>query len=459
MSQVIKVSRDVKEVVMTADFVGKTIGPYFRPIFGHWTKGTTEHDKEQKLRENLGEWASLAKPKKSGPWLRPFLSEKRFHEYLQSRNGHLTPTGECKSNLGWAQLLYVLGITPESGIIDWRLPVGDTSPVKTGEIYLELPASVLWDIVNLYRLYMESNPGQAESSKHFNSEHEAATPSNSQLMPSKESIRRGTHYRFPFGTLQVKEDNGRVFALFDSKTATKSHDGLKTEPFICSIECPAGRKLEFPKEDVMTIYHEALAKGTSLLEFTLSTDKELSERVRELVDRVKELRADSPGTPYLLTPDWLQLANRIYRRATSDNSEHSPLEDDIIAALKDRPDFMKLYEKDEEAKENWEETAKDIFRRRFLFSNGEIRHTWDSVVWTAPIYEFHLARQIDVRMKSILEFFTKSKPVGSLAHALGTVVEDAKYLLTSCPEIRSPHGVVLEFTPSHKHWNKDCCIL
>jgi hypothetical protein len=252
--------------------------------------------------------------------------------------------GECKSNFGWAHLLYALNIRPDSllpsgqKIIEWKLPIGNTNLVETEGIHLEMPAEVLWHIVNLYRMYSEPD-----------------------LRNSNNSTQTNPRYRLPFGTLSVELFDELVVAKFDSSIPTTNvGKAITNVPFRIQQYSPGGGdQLRFPKEQVINAYLVAIASGISRpelgfsdFEYPADRARELVERTKELVGRLKALRSSPWADPYLLTGGWLDEAGRVYRRISTDTGEYLDLPNDIISAMKTKPLIIQF--------------IKDLFKRTLV---------------------------------------------------------------------------------------------
>lgn len=286
----------------------KAVGTLAQPLLDH----RAQQEAERKLEKRLGEWAHESK--RGGHWHQPMLRLENFEEHRDLNSGHFTPSGECTSTFGWAHLLYALNIRPgavlPSGqtIIDWKLPTGDASLVETGDIHLEMPGEVLWHIINIYRLYSEPD-----------------------LQNTNDKNPTNPRYRLPFGLLSVKEVDDMVIAEFESRMPTTSGGKAVTNcPFRIQQYSPGGGdRLRFPQDKVMNAYLVAISSGISRPELGFSDlgypadrARELVERTKNLVSRLKALRGSPWNNPYLVTAGWLDQANRIYRRITTDTGEY-----------------------------------------------------------------------------------------------------------------------------------------
>lgn len=166
---------------------------------------------------------------------------KKFEDHRDSKNGYFTPSGEFKSTLGWAHLLYALDIRPGRDIVVWNSPTGNVNPVDTVVMHLEMPAEGLWHIINLYRQYSQSDPRD-----------------------SKDRDESSPRYRLPFGTVTLIEDNNMVVAEFKSTMPTTGGGNAITNfPFRCSQYSPLGPKLLFPQNQVITDYYMAFSISVS----------------------------------------------------------------------------------------------------------------------------------------------------------------------------------------------------
>jgi len=436
-----QIAGDITQGVAAANAVGGLVNQLANPLLDYHQQHEAQQQLEQRLKRRLGEWAPKAK--KNGRWLQPMLTVKKFEDYRDKKNGYLTPSGECTSTFGWARLLFALGIGPEDDIVDWNSPASDTNPAETGNIDLEIPAQILWHIINLYRLYTESDLRK--------NEYDLVQP----------------HYLFPFGNLSVEVVDGKIMAKFESKMSTTG--GTTYIPFTCDAYSPCGDKLRFGEKEVINNYYIALSTGISHLELKFTeprypTDRlrELTERTKQLVDRLKALRSSSIDSPYLITPEWLEQASRIYRRITTDSGKQITLPSEITEAMKAKPSTVQSIEDvflTYSNTENWKDVASTILRRRLLLPNQTIRHIWTTIEPSASISEAFLEQIIDEELPSILKSFANA-PQGTLKHTLGRIDDLACYLLTApaAPEIRNTPGIVLEFTPRHKLWHSDCVV-
>lgn len=428
---------DAQKAISVLQATGGLVGQAAQPLFDR----RSQTEAEKKLEKRLGEWAKEAK--RDGQWHLPLLRLANFEAHRDMNNGYFTPTGEVTSNFGWAHLLYALNIRPGSvlpdgrAILDWKLPTGKASLVETGDIHLEMPAEVLWHIINIYRLYTEPD-----------------------LRNANEKHQTRPRYRLPFGTLYVKMADDLVVADFEPRMPTTKEANVTNYPFSINKYSPrGGDKLLFGQDKVITAYLLAINSGISRSDWAFTDSDKLDVRTKELVVRLKDLRSSPWDNPYILTGDWLEQASRIYRRITSDTGEYLNLPDDIVSAMKTKPLIVQLMGELFGKADEWEERAKKILRTRVLYPGQAIRLVWGSRT-SLPTKEAQLSQHIDSELPSILKSFS-GKPQGSLAHILSTMQDEICYLLagsTSGPEIRNTPGIVLEFTPSHKLWSLDCFV-
>jgi hypothetical protein len=428
---------DAQKALSIAKASGELLGQAAQPLLDR----RAQSEAERKLEERLGEWAKEAR--RNGQWHLPMLRLEKFEEHRDVNKGYFNPTGAVTSNFGWAHLLYALNIRPGSvladgrAIIDWKLPTGSASPVETGDIHLEMPAEVLWHIINIYRLYSEPDLRRANE--------------NHQTRP---------RYRLPFGTLIVKVADDLVVADFEPKLPTTKDAKVTNSPFSIIKHSPrGGDRLLFKQDEVMTAYLVAIASGISRSDLAFTDSANLDERMKELVVRLKALRSSPWTSPYLLTGEWLEQASRIYRRVTTDTGQYLNLPDDIVSAMKTKPVIIELIQSIFGEDGGWEEIAQKVIRGRVLYPGHNLYLVWGSRS-SLPIKEAVLSQYIDRELPSILNSFS-DKPVGSLAHILSEMQDEACYLLTastSGPEIRNTPGIVLEFTPAHKLWSSDCFV-
>jgi len=428
---------DAQKGIAVVKAAGELVGQAAQPLFDR----RAQSEAERKLEKRLGEWAKEAK--RGGQWHLPMLRLANFEEHRDMNKGYFTPTGEVTSNFGWAHLLYALNIRPGSvlpdgrAILDWKLPTGSASPVETGDIHLEMPAEVLWHLINIYRLYTEPD-----------------------LRKANDSYQTRPRYRLPFGSLYVRMADDLVVADFEPRMPTTKEAKVTNYPFsIIKYSPRGGDKLLFKQDEVITAYLLAINSGISRSDLAFTDLDKLDERTKELVVRLKALRSSPWDSPYILTGEWLEQASRIYRRITSDTGEYLNLPDDIASAMKTKPLIVKLMEELFGKDDEWEERSKKILRARVLYPGQDIRLVWGSR-HSLPTKEAQLSQHIDLELPSILKSFS-GKPAGSLAHILSTMQDETCYLLaasTSGPEIRNTPGVVLEFTPSHKLWSLDCFV-
>lgn len=113
------------------------------------------HDWKQRVNNllaDLGEWAPMVFRKNS--WWLPVLRTDQFESHLAANEGVLTPhAADCDASIGWAKLLYALGLHPHSDIINWKSTQEEFDPTSPGAIRLQVDGPVLCHIINLYKIY------------------------------------------------------------------------------------------------------------------------------------------------------------------------------------------------------------------------------------------------------------------------------------------------------------------
>ncbi|XXH05489.1 hypothetical protein Hte_011919 [Hypoxylon texense] len=99
----------------------------------------------RRFQLELGEWHGFLYDRERGIYLTPVLTAAGFSGYLDSCKGAFRPRGRCRATAAWAQFLYGLGITPETGVVSRkfvRLREGDS-------IALEVDGEAVCHAVNL----------------------------------------------------------------------------------------------------------------------------------------------------------------------------------------------------------------------------------------------------------------------------------------------------------------------
>jgi hypothetical protein len=137
-------------------------------------------------------------------------------------------------------LLYALNIAPTDDIVGWKLVTEKESPLVTGAIHLEMPAEVLWHIINIFRIYVKPDPRDRSGS---------------------------SGYRFPFGvvTFEEFEKEQKIIANFELKIATVGNEAEEDiYPFpLHPYNQKGSDRLRFSGNDLVNDYFLAIGIGIS----------------------------------------------------------------------------------------------------------------------------------------------------------------------------------------------------
>ena len=331
----------VADAAATVTFAGLVKDLVHRPVSAYWTK----HTQKQGLISRLGQWAAEAFDKQDRR-LQPVLSLEAFRKHLIDNDGHCRPSGECTSNLAWAQMLYALGICPGADVLAWRLASANRDPTTTGVIDLEVEGSVLVDIVNLYRIY-----GQCQRTFVLKKpDGDALTPLRAQNSDVQDRVNMFyTEYNdLKFGVLDfVVSRPNNLHCVF---TPGVERD-LRTcrAPFITAGH--QQRPIPFDSGTAIAKYLQCQELGVSDSKQVLPSPRaSLEERVSALVSiqagiavpqkgRAPELALASGliSSCALYTTTWLEEASRISRRATTNGGTDNSLRSQLLEAMRDLP--------------------------------------------------------------------------------------------------------------------------
>ncbi|KAI5923958.1 hypothetical protein F4810DRAFT_666812 [Camillea tinctor] len=143
---------------------------------------------------NLGEWGYLVK--RADGWYLPVLNTKNFLSHVAITQGYIQPQKlACAGRSGWTQLLYALGLVPESDHIFWQAQQAEFDPFNSDKIRLLVEGEALYHILNLYR------------------EHESMDSRNSKNIQNAWESRS----KLSFGGLDLRRgDSGVVSAMLTS---------------------------------------------------------------------------------------------------------------------------------------------------------------------------------------------------------------------------------------------------
>lgn len=313
-----------------------------------------KHTALTSLSESTGEWAKHAKDS-HGRWQQPILTKAALESHLRLQNGVLQPLEECTASFAWAKLLYALRIRPGDNILKWRPSSQENDPVKTGTISLAIEGHALCHIINLYRRYTTS------------------------------SIDRINEYRFPFGILEATDDARRVFTFETGPQAASE----VSEPFQYIFQDVTGRREGHlkPKDGTtFECYLRALNFGGSDPAIYLETGKKApQDRGRSLLrafdllvkkDSEEDLEKDWEK-PYLVTPTWIEQANTITRRLTTDGGQNNDLVDHICKYISADSEGVKTIRLRLPENAPWREDLRTTVKGFCMFDVDSFEFIWD----------------------------------------------------------------------------------
>ncbi|KAI0540550.1 hypothetical protein GGR58DRAFT_460938 [Xylaria digitata] len=305
------------------------------------------------LRDGLGEWAEEAFDARNN-CQQPVLREEAFLRHLIDNRAAFRPSGSCIATFAWAKLLYSLDIRPGSNIIEWQPSGTDANPSESGIIELELEGAVLCHIVNLYQIYK--------------------CPYGASLQGLCD---RGVTWQFSFGALTIyprhnsKAGNSAAEIISEPKSWTATFRpyadrklSATREPFVTNpYRSPGLFGESWPlafEPNTVAINYVSTVKDSGYSDGVLGLpdpSDTLKKRCLSLVERFAafcstEERHTSKSIqrsysnaarnkPYLVTPSWIEQANRIKRRLTTNGDGDDGLAEHIVEFLSQNPDAFK----------------------------------------------------------------------------------------------------------------------
>ncbi|KAE8454272.1 hypothetical protein EG329_005197 [Mollisiaceae sp. DMI_Dod_QoI] len=299
----------------------------------------------QSLNDRIGEWAEEAKDK-DGRWQQPILTRNALEAHLLLEKGTVQPGGECKASFAWAKLLYALNIRPGKKTLEWRTSSPENDPATTGTISLAIEGEALCDIINLYQRYIAS------------------------------SIGRKNEYRFSFGILERKDESRFVtFEGFSSGALKSVH-----RPFQFDFQDEDGRhegNLKIQEGTVIESYRNALDIGGSDRAIRLENGKKpLQDRARSLLHALELLDEGDWERPYLVTPTWIEEANSIMRRVTTNGGKDKLLVDHICKCISERPEITSVLKMRLPRQDIWEEDLRETVEEFCMFDAHSFSFIW-----------------------------------------------------------------------------------
>ncbi|KAI0550534.1 hypothetical protein F4679DRAFT_542728 [Xylaria curta] len=406
----------------------------------------TRRNAHTALRKGLGEWAEEAFDE-NNHCQQPLLREDAFVTHLIENQASFRPYGSCNATFAWAKLLYALDIRPGNNIIEWQ-PLGtDADPSKSGTIELALEGPVLCHIVNLYQIY--DNPYGASLENLHN---------------------KGATWKFPFGALTIQSEHNSRHDSYASETWTatfKPYSGralsAPRQPFLTTLMNNinwSGRPLAF-EADSIAFKYVSTAKHSMCSDGVLGLPDprdSIQTRCFSLHKCLKTLDR-SADKPYLVTPSWIEQANRIKRRVTTNGGADDGLAELMVEFLSQRPDLVEKMidimnvRNRGRADKNWKAAVRREMRLLSFYENDTFSFYWASnnpspKASVRDIVIKELARALD----SVSERSSRRwlRPMSGMATEFeGVLCSDA---LRNCPVL------VLELTSKHPLWRSTCYI-
>ncbi|KAI0861341.1 hypothetical protein F4860DRAFT_177377 [Xylaria cubensis] len=399
------------------------------------------------LRKGLGEWAEEAFDEYNH-CRQPLLREDPFVTHLIEKQASFCPSGSCKATFAWAKLLYALDIRPGSNIIEWQ-PVG-TEPEKSGTVELELEGPVLCHIVNLYQIY----------------DHPHSDPL--QNFPS--TLSQGVMWQFPFGVLAINpEPNGSqgsnprwwiaTFRPFPDEALSAPRQPflargqpLPFEGNSIAIKYVSTAKNSTYSDGVLELPHPMDTIRTRCLSLCKCLDTLMPEIDLSISNRRESCEEDAQRKPYLVTPTWIEQANRIKRRVTTKGGVYDGLAKLMVEILSQKPDVVEeiidTMRITKCSDEDWEEAVRREVRRLSFYKDDTFMFDWD---YPDHSYDSFSVRDIVVReLPNALKSLSQGSPKTWAGPFDEMVPEVMKILLHR--KIINPLVLVIGLTSEHPLW-------
>lgn len=304
-----KYSSVVSDANQTVSLVGSVL-QLGREYGDSWSKRRRD---SKLLQERVGHWAvetyDSEKRLKS-----PVLDHQKFERWLEETDCCMVPQGPCSSTASWSYLLYALGVQPGQNIIQWR--PHQSSPDAVDDFSMQMEGASLVHIINLY--------------------------SRTDTMKTvTDKLENWLECELSFGRIRWTHKEGSVKVHFISGPEERLRSARL--PFSDRHDDAFSRVWE--NGTIWMSYLNALAHTVSNPKFALPTpDQPLKVRLRGLLKYVKkddafEIRASSrlplgitsalgsinnvslddfddvrSNHPLLVSPEWLERANRIRHR-------------------------------------------------------------------------------------------------------------------------------------------------
>ncbi|KAI1274115.1 hypothetical protein F5Y07DRAFT_225815 [Xylaria sp. FL0933] len=443
----------------TVNFASAVLGLVQQPL----TSFMTNRNARTALRTGLGEWVEEAFDA-NDHCQQPILREDAFVEHLIDNTAAFRPSGTCDATFAWAKLLYALDIRPGKNIIEWR-PLGtDADPNKSGTVELALEGPVFCHIVNLYQVYDD---------------------------PYDHTLQRLVDYevtwQFPFGALTIHPaHNGnrgsrtvRTTSEPESWTVTfkpQSNKELSAprQPFVTRFKYWlewSGGPLPFEPNSiaikyVSTVKHSMCSDGALRLPGPRDTMKMrchgLSNCLKTLMpvtdnsdsNPVSCLTKNTCSKPYLVTPAWIEQANRIKRRVTTNGGLDHGLAEFMVQFISQKPAvverIMSCLRTRRRTPENdaWVDYVMVLMKNLSFYEKESFYFVWyDSVLST------DMNKVEDILMDELpnaLNSLAQSSPrtwLRSLSEMVPDVVEVLRHQrIGNCPVL------VLQLVSGHQFW-------
>ncbi|KAK9774599.1 hypothetical protein SCAR479_08684 [Seiridium cardinale] len=349
------------------------ITKYFKKVSQEQEGVKVKHQMLKEDPENpedkLGEWVGQARGR-NGECLLPYLSIEKLSDHLSRTNDKLHQTSDCKASFSWALFLNQLGIRPDDSILKWQPPsrtwleTRDNDMTKSQRrrpqimrpdiIELQLDFSALVLLVNLYSI----NARQLHS-----------------LREDTQELSFGTLIKTGLEPGGVARESAFEFAVKDHRQLQSAH-----KPF--QYYFPGWNRLgvelsKFPEKPLIASYFVAQEKGISDSKLWPGDSRDLKEDVRLLLQTMESFSKGKADRPYLLTQKWIEFANRVKQRATSQDGTNKVLADHISWCIKEDTRIRQSLEK---IVPEWEAVDVEIQHAvecMCFFQNGGFRFSWD----------------------------------------------------------------------------------
>ncbi|KAI6367405.1 hypothetical protein MCOR25_004942 [Pyricularia grisea] len=432
---------------------------------GYWKSYSSKQSAASAYRANLGEWADEAIDR-DNQWLQPVLRLKPFEDHLFGCHGRPVPTGECRSRLAWAQLLYALDIRPGAKVLEWRLPPKAIDPSETGSIALIVDGSVMCHIINLYRLY--KNPVPVE------------------FTPMKPMQGEPSGCNFSFGRLTVQRLGAdRFTASFDP--GSRGDLAAKRVPFSHIASYLPGTHLKFERNTLMFKYFDCVLRQVPAVEGASMSplpppNAPPQTRVEYYNHSIKMLRnphqcsdkcvmecfrsssSHSCGDGCRMMGSWIAGIERIKRRVTTNGGGDHGLLDFIVDTLEKRPQFVSELTKkmrdlkysaggDEITEDMRAKNVSEILKERCMFAKDRLVIYWHPNGESKKDPRYYIGKhQIIKELPAVLEELTRERQVGWLAQV--ATIDPAVFLemFKQEEEFRNLSVLVLELGSEHDLW-------